>query len=147
EALGNRDMLVAGLDLRGAEAALEQAPHRRHEGRAAGEEHLVDLRGADRGLAQGLVERPLDAGEISFNPSLEGTPRDLAADARARRREVERRLLGAGQRLLRLRDGAIERIALLAVDELDEALQPLRLQAEFDELLEVAELLGGPHDR
>src|SRR5690606_36372321 len=71
KAVGDGEEFAARLDLSGIEAAGEDVPHGRHEGGAAGEEHLVDLRRCRTGLFQHLVERALDAGEVRRDPAFE----------------------------------------------------------------------------
>src|SRR5262245_46666900 len=128
-------MLVARFNPGGAKAALEQPPHRRNKRGAARQEHPVTLSGTDRGLLERLVEGALDTIEIVLDPAFERTARHRGLDPRARHRKFERSLLDARQCLLGLRDRAIERIALLALDQRDELLEPLGVEAEPHQLL------------
>src|SRR6185503_15047861 len=93
EAVCDRDELVARLDDVGAEAALEDAPHRGHERRAAGEEYPVDFGRGERGRGEHLVERLLDRLQLGCDPRLELGARDGIADLEARPAEME---LGGG---------------------------------------------------
>ena len=96
QARGDGFQLRAGLDLRRPEAALEDRAHRRHQGRAAGQEDPVDAVGRQVGVGQRLVDGGLDRGQLRRDPALEGrrarTPPFDARSSRPRTRTAPPRL-------------------------------------------------------
>lgn len=88
ETMGNREQFAAGFDPVRIETAGEKLPHRRYEGGAAGQEHLVDCIRCDLRLFQNLVQCALDLGKVLGDPVVEIATLDRLATGPTERREL-----------------------------------------------------------
>lgn len=145
--MGDRQKLSAAFDPLLAEAIVKKPADGGHEGRATRQEDPVDFGRRSRSRDKHLVEGGFDTGEVGRDPGLEILAPDTAPRALAKRGEEEFGFVFLRQSYLGCRDRLIKRVAFVMIDQIDECLQLLRLEARTDELLQFRKVFECLEDR